>query len=99
MSKVQQKDIERLIKLLGGADNFVTLTHCITRLRFVLQDPALADAKGIETLPMVKGCFITAGQFQVVIGTEWICPLYFQAISAHGQNQSRQRECASVSTQ
>lgn len=80
MSKVQQQDIERLIKLLGGADNVVTLTHCITRLRFVLQDPALADAKGIETLPMVKGCFITAGQFQVVIGTE--VGDYFQAISA-----------------
>ncbi|MBG6241945.1 MAG: PTS trehalose transporter subunit IIBC [Candidatus Symbiopectobacterium sp. Dall1.0] len=80
MSKVQQQDSERLINLLGGADNVVTLTHCITRLRFVLQDPALADAKGIETLPMVKGCFITAGQFQVVIGTE--VGDYFQAISA-----------------
>ncbi|MFT8210759.1 MAG: PTS trehalose transporter subunit IIBC [Symbiopectobacterium sp.] len=80
MSKVQQQDIERLITLLGGIDNIVTLTHCITRLRFVLQDPARADAKGIETLPMVKGCFITAGQLQVVIGTE--VGDYFQALSA-----------------
>ncbi len=79
MSKVQQKDIERLITLLGGIENIVTITHCITRLRFVLQDPTRADTKSIETLPMVKGCFITAGQFQVVIGTD--VEDYFQALS------------------
>ncbi|MCW2475915.1 MULTISPECIES: PTS trehalose transporter subunit IIBC [unclassified Symbiopectobacterium] len=96
MSKVQQQDIERLITLLGGSENIVTLTHCITRLRFVLQDPARADAKGIEMLPMVKGCFITAGQFQVVIGTE--VGDYFQALSARTgkvkANKERLRQSA-----
>lgn len=70
MSKVKQADIDRLIDLVGGRDNIATVSHCITRLRFVLHQPANARPKEIEQLPMVKGCFTNAGQFQVVIGTE-----------------------------
>lgn len=70
MSKVKQADIDRLIDLVGGRDNIATVSHCITRLRFVLHQPANAVPKEIEQLPMVKGCFTNAGQFQVVIGTE-----------------------------
>lgn len=36
----------------------------------MLHQPANAVPKEIEQLPMVKGCFTNAGQFQVVIGTE-----------------------------
>jgi phosphotransferase system IIB component len=71
MSKVNQQDIDKLIELVGGRDNIATVSHCITRLRFVLNDPAIAKPKEIEQLRMVKGCFTNAGQFQVVIGTEW----------------------------
>ncbi|HCB5057108.1 TPA: PTS trehalose transporter subunit IIBC [Salmonella enterica subsp. enterica serovar Paratyphi C] len=70
MSKVKQADIDRLIDLVGGRDNIATVSHCITRLRFVLHQPGNARPKEIEQLPMVKGCFTNAGQFQVVIGTE-----------------------------
>lgn len=69
MSKVNLSDIESLIALVGGRENIATVSHCITRLRFVLNNPALASPKAIEALPMVKGCFTNAGQFQVVIGT------------------------------
>ncbi|EIF8874942.1 PTS trehalose transporter subunit IIBC [Salmonella enterica] len=70
MSKVKQADIDRLVDLVGGRDNIATVSHCITRLRFVLHQPASARPKEIEQLPMVKGCFTNAGQFQVVIGTD-----------------------------
>ena len=70
MSKVKQADIDQLIVLVGGRENIATVSHCITRLRFVLNDPAKANPKAIEELSMVKGCFTNAGQFQVVIGTE-----------------------------
>ncbi|EAO3143269.1 PTS trehalose transporter subunit IIBC [Salmonella enterica] len=70
MSKVKQADIDRLIERVGGRDNIATVSHCITRLRFVLYQPANARPKEIEQLPMVKGCFTNAGQFQVVIGTD-----------------------------
>ncbi|HFQ4940799.1 TPA: PTS trehalose transporter subunit IIBC [Vibrio vulnificus] len=70
MSKIARKDVERLIELVGGSDNIASVSHCLTRLRFVLNDTSAADVKQIETLSMVKGCFTNAGQFQVVIGTE-----------------------------
>ena len=70
MSKVKQDQVDRLIALVGGRENIATVSHCLTRLRFVLNDPALAAPKKIEELPMVKGCFTNAGQFQVVIGTD-----------------------------
>lgn len=39
MSKVNQQDIDKLIELVGGRGNIATVSHCITRLRFVLNDP------------------------------------------------------------
>ncbi len=60
MSKVNQQDIDKLIELVGGRGNIATVSHCITRLRFVLNDPAIARPKEIEQLRMVKGCFTNA---------------------------------------
>ncbi|MDX1301044.1 PTS trehalose transporter subunit IIBC [Photobacterium sp.] len=70
MSKINRQHIERLVECIGGADNIASVSHCLTRLRFVLNDTDLAKVKDIEAIPMVKGCFTNAGQFQVVIGTE-----------------------------
>ena len=64
MSKVKQADIDQLIVPVGGRENIATVSHCITRLRFVLNDPAKANPKAIEALSMVKGCFTNAGQFR-----------------------------------
>ncbi|VDY46254.1 trehalose-specific PTS system IIBC protein [Salmonella enterica subsp. enterica serovar Daytona] len=68
MSKVKQADTDRLIDLVGGRDNIATVSHCITRLRFVLHQPANARPKEIEQLPMVKGCFT---QRRAVSGGDW----------------------------
>ncbi len=70
MGKIVKQDVVRLIELIGGNDNIASVSHCLTRLRFVLNDTEKADSKQIETIAMVKGCFTNAGQFQVVIGTE-----------------------------
>ena len=87
MSKVNQQDIDKLIELVGGRDNIATVSHCITRLRFVLNNPAIAKPKEIEQLRMVKGCFTNAGQFQVVIGTE--VGDYYSAAGDHRPGQRR----------
>lgn len=70
MSKIAKQDVARLIELVGGDENIVSVTHCLTRLRFVLNEPSKADIKQLEAMSLVKGCFTNAGQFQVVIGTE-----------------------------
>ncbi len=63
-------DAEQLLKLVGGKENISAVTHCMTRMRFVLTDPAKADVTAIEALPSVKGSFTQAGQFQVIIGND-----------------------------
>lgn len=42
MSKDKQQDVECLIEFVGGKYNIASVSHCITRLRFVLNDPGLA---------------------------------------------------------
>ena len=44
------------------------MSHCVTRMRFVLNDPAKADVPRIEKIKSAKGTFTQAGQFQVIIG-------------------------------
>ncbi len=67
MGKYQQ-DSAQLLALVGGKENIAAVSHCVTRMRFVLNDPAKADVKGIEAMKVVKGTFTQAGQFQVIIG-------------------------------
>ncbi|MGN1405602.1 MAG: PTS system trehalose-specific EIIBC component [Erysipelotrichaceae bacterium] len=64
------KDAAELLKLVGGKENIQAVTHCVTRMRFVLRDPSKADIAAIEDLPSVKGTFTQSGQFQVIIGNE-----------------------------
>ena len=63
-------DVKHLLELVGGKDNIQAVSHCMTRMRFVLIDPKKADEKAIEDLPSVKGTFTQAGQYQVIIGND-----------------------------
>lgn len=67
MGKYSQ-DAKELLRLVGGKSNIAAVTHCVTRMRFVLNDPDKADVKNIEAMKTVKGTFTQAGQFQVIIG-------------------------------
>lgn len=61
---------EQILKLIGGKENIQAVSHCMTRMRFVLVDPKKADEKAIENIPSVKGTFTQAGQYQVIIGND-----------------------------
>lgn len=64
------EESKQLLKLVGGKSNIAAVSHCVTRMRFVLNDPSKADVSGIEKIKGVKGTFTQAGQFQVIIGQE-----------------------------
>jgi len=64
------EDAKKMLELIGGKENISAVSHCVTRMRFVLVDPAKADIKGIEALKSVKGSFTQAGQFQVIVGND-----------------------------
>ena len=59
---------KELIKKLGGEKNVDSLTHCMTRLRFVLKDESGIDDKAVENIPGVMGIMKNGGQYQVIIG-------------------------------
>lgn len=61
-------DSKELLEYVGGKENISAVTHCVTRMRFVLKDTSKANKEKIESLKSVKGTFIQAGQFQVIIG-------------------------------
>ena len=96
-----KEEATTLLKLVGGKENISAVSHCMTRMRFVLADPKLADVPAIEAMKSVKGSFTQAGQFQVIIGNT-VADFYndFVAISgisgvskdavkkAAGQNQN-----------
>lgn len=63
-------DVKKLLELIGGRDNIQAVSHCMTRMRFVLIDQEKADEKQIEKIPSVKGTFTQAGQYQVIIGND-----------------------------
>ncbi|MBM6905411.1 PTS system trehalose-specific EIIBC component [Collinsella tanakaei] len=64
------EDAAKLLDLVGGKENISAVTHCMTRMRFVLVDEGKADVAAIEELSAAKGTFTQAGQFQVIIGND-----------------------------
>lgn len=77
-----EKEAKELLAAIGGKENVSAVTHCATRMRFVLNDDAKADKKRIEAISTTKGMFTNAGQFQVIIGND-VASFYndFTAIS------------------
>ena len=65
-----ENDVKRLLELVGGKENIQAVSHCMTRMRFVLVDSKKANEKEIEDLPSVKGTFTQAGRYQVIIGND-----------------------------
>ena len=65
-----QQDATLLLAAVGDKENISAVTHCVTRMRFVLVDPKKADIARIEAIGCVKGTFTQSGQFQVIIGNE-----------------------------
>ncbi|MBW6411608.1 beta-glucoside-specific PTS transporter subunit IIABC [Clostridium weizhouense] len=67
MGKYEQLAKE-IIKNVGGKENIQSLTHCVTRLRFNLEDETKAKDDVIKNMDGVVTVLKSAGQYQVVIG-------------------------------
>lgn len=57
-----------IVDAVGGKSNIESITHCVTRLRFVLKDDTIPDDKKIKSLPKVMGVMRAGGQYQVIVG-------------------------------
>ena len=85
---------KELLERIGGKENVAAVTHCATRMRFVLKDPKKANVEEIETIKLVKGTFTQAGQFQVIIGNE--VSSFFNEFVKYADIDSASREEAKV---
>lgn len=80
-----------IIKNVGGENNIISLTHCITRLRFQLKDENKANDKVLNEMKGVVTVMKSGGQYQVVIGNhvpavyEEICSIANIAGSGGGE--------------
>lgn len=59
-----------IIQNVGGKDNIISLTHCITRLRFVLKDESKAQTEILKDTDGIASVIQKGGQYQIVIGNE-----------------------------
>ena len=91
-------DAKELLAAIGGKENITAVSHCITRMRFVLTDPKNANIKRIESIKSVKGTFTQAGQFQVIIGNE-VADFYKDFTEVSGVSGVSKSEVKSMSKQ
>lgn len=57
-----------IIQNVGGRDNIISLTHCITRLRFKLKDESKANTDVLRATDGIVTVMQAGGQYQIVIG-------------------------------
>ena len=91
MGKFEQ-EAKDLLAAIGGKENVTAVTHCATRMRFVLGDDKKANVKTIEAIPAVKGTFTNAGQFQVIIGND--VPIFYNNFTAVSGIEGVSKEAA-----
>ena len=61
---------QNIVREIGGADNIISVLHCVTRLRFKLKDESKANTDSVKQIKGVAGVVQSGGQYQVVIGTD-----------------------------
>ena len=87
-----EKEAKDLLDAIGGKENVTAVSHCATRMRFVLGDDQKANVKAIEAIPVVKGTFTNAGQFQVIIGND--VPIFYNDFTAVSGIEGVSKEAA-----
>lgn len=80
---------QEIVKLIGGTENVSQSWHCITRLRFNLNNESKVKVDELKTLDGVLGAQFQSGQFQVIIGAK-VAEIYEEIdhLVGHSSNNS-----------
>ena len=70
MSKNYEEMSTLILENVGGKENVVKVTHCMTRLRLNLKDNNKINDEAIKNISGVLGSQISAGQYQIIIGQD-----------------------------
>lgn len=97
--EVTRESVERIVEAVGGKENILTASHCVTRLRLVLRDEMRVDKGALERVDVVKGSFSANGQFQVVIGPGLVEKAYAILQEITGLGQATRQEVKAAAEQ
>ncbi|MDR9794007.1 PTS system trehalose-specific EIIBC component [Aeribacillus sp. FSL M8-0235] len=89
---ISKQSVEKIVESVGGKENIVAATHCVTRLRFALKDEGKVDKEALESIDLVKGSFSANGQFQVVIGQGLVDKVYNEMVELTGIDRATKQE-------
>lgn len=87
---------EKIVELVGGESNIVSVRHCATRLRIVVSDKEKIKTDEVEALDRVKGSFFNSGQYQIILGTGLVNRIYDEVIKITGGAESGEKKEAVV---
>ncbi|CAM4495032.1 PTS system trehalose-specific EIIBC component [Paenibacillus xylanexedens] len=93
---IDKKQVEEIVRAVGGKENIEAATHCVTRLRFALYDESKVDTESLDQNDLVKGQFSSQGQFQVVIGPGLVDKVYDEMIQITGGDRSSKDDVKAV---
>ena len=79
---------KEIVKQIGGKENILSLTHCITRLRFKLNDESRANDDVLKNTEGIVTVMRSGGQYQVVIGNQ-VPEVYAQVVKLTGIDQGQ----------
>lgn len=80
---------QRVLKDVGGAGNIVAAAHCATRLRLVLKNQDKVDQAAIDNDEDLRGSFLNAGQFQIIVGPGDVNEVHKHLIAAGAPEVSK----------
>lgn len=87
---------KQIIEVVGGTDNIISAAHCATRLRLIVKDRECIDDKKVEEVELVKGCFFTAGQYQIILGTGIVNKVFDEVIKLGISGSSKNEQAAAA---
>ena len=86
MSKNYAAVSQSIVDAIGGAGNIVSVTHCMTRLRFTLVDQNALDLPRLKAISGVMGVVNNDQQCQVIIGNT-VSQAYAEVVKLLGQGE------------
>ncbi|WP_434578598.1 beta-glucoside-specific PTS transporter subunit IIABC [Thermoanaerobacterium thermosaccharolyticum] len=89
-----EKLAKDIIKNVGGKENVISLTHCVTRLRFKLKDESKANTEALKKMDGIVTVVNSGGQYQVVIGNH-VPDVYADVVAIGGFQTEGTEEAAS----
>lgn len=87
---------QQIIEVVGGPENIISVAHCATRLRLIVKNREIIDDKQVEAIDIVKGCFFTAGQYQIILGTGIVNKVYDEVMKLGIEGSSKNEQAAAA---